>query len=37
VRRWAEANPFHGFALAMKGKLRDAVVDRLDKDLKKAG
>jgi type I restriction enzyme, R subunit len=32
VRRWAEANPLQGFALAMKSKLRDAVVDRLDKN-----
>ncbi len=32
VKRWAEANPLDGFALAMKGKLRDAVVDRLDKN-----
>ena len=32
VKRRAEANPLQGFALAMKGKLRDAVVDRLDKN-----
>jgi type I restriction enzyme R subunit len=32
VRRWAQANALDGFALAMKGKLRNAVVDRLDKN-----
>jgi type I restriction enzyme, R subunit len=32
VKLWAEANALHSFALAMKGKLRDAVVDRLDKN-----
>ena len=32
VKKWAGANPLDGFSLAMKGKLRDAIVDRLDKN-----
>ncbi|HZZ84318.1 MAG TPA: type I restriction endonuclease [Anaeromyxobacteraceae bacterium] len=34
VQQWAGANPLDGFSLAMKAKLRDAVVDRLDKNEK---
>jgi len=34
VKKWAGANLLAGFSLAMKGKLRDAIVDRMDQNEK---
>jgi hypothetical protein len=36
VQRWAAANPIQTFSLPMKAKLRDVLVDRMDKNEKNA-
>jgi type I restriction enzyme R subunit len=34
VKKWAHANALDGFSLAMKARLRDAIVDRMDQNEK---